>query len=440
MQTIREKIITTEQALTRVRSGETVVTGFGPCVADAFLSELHTIAPRVRDVTVVEGMMYDAYPCFADPAYRHSFLHNSWFYLGDTRRAYHQGNHIYTPGHLHLSMQKWLLSHTPDLYIGGASLPDKHGFMSLSLSNVYERRAIDRAKCVMLEINPNFPRTFGDTQIHVSEVDYLIETGYAVPELPELEIGEEDRVIGKTIASMIQDGDCIQLGIGSIPAATAAQLHDKRDLGVHTELLGTTILELYKAGVITGAKKQRERGKMVTAFAMGSRELYDFIDDNPGVCIMDAGVTNDPNVIAQNDNQVSINGTLEVDLTGQCASESIGSRHYSGTGGQTDTALGAQLSRGGRSFIALRSSFMAKDPVTGERKRKSKIVPQLMRGAAVSLSRNDVDNVVTEYGVAALRGATVKERVERLIAIAHPDFREELFRAAYDCGILYRLD
>ena len=438
MQAAANKIITIQDVLNQVQSGATVVTGFGPCVASGFLSQLHTIAPRVRDVTVIEGMMADAYPCFADPAYRNSFWHNSWFYLGDTRRAYTQGNHL--PCHLHLSMQRWLQSHTPDLYIGAASLPDRHGYMSLSLSNVYERRAIDRAKCVILEINPNYPRTFGDTQVHLSEVDHLIETGYAVPELPEPEIGAEDHIIGKLIAERIQDGNCIQLGIGAIPAAVAAELYTKRDLGVHTELLGTTILSLYKAGVITGAKKQREKGRMVTAFAMGSRELYDFIDDNPGVCVMDAGVTNDPNVIGQNNNQVSINGSLEVDLTGQCASESIGSRHYSGTGGQTDTALGAQLSKGGRSFIALRSSYMGKDPQTGERKRRSKIVPQLTAGAAVSLSRNDVDCVVTEYGVASLRGTTMKERVERLTAIAHPDFREELSRAAYDCGILYARD
>lgn len=423
-----------------VRPGMKIVSGFGPCMAHAFLSELHTIAPEVRGVEVVEGMMMGTYPCFSDPAYRNSFLQNSIFCIGETRRTYGQGNQIYSPNHLHLCMQRWLMTHTPDLFVGAASPPDRHGYLSLSLSNVYERRAIDRAKCVILETNPNFPRTFGDTQVHISEVDHLIEADYPVPVLPEAGIGDEDRVIGKTIADLIDDGDCIQLGIGSIPAAVAAQLHGKRDLGVHTELLGTTILELYRAGVITGARKQCDRGRMVTTFAMGSRELYDFIDDNPGVCIMDAGVVNDPFVIARNDNQVSINGSLEVDLTGQCASESVGSRHLSGTGGQTDTARGALLSRGGRSFIALRSSYMAKDPVTGERTRRSKIVPQLQQGAAVSLSRNDVDHVVTEYGVAALRGTTMRERVERLIAIAHPDFREELSRAAYDCGILFRLD
>ena len=212
---------------------------------------------------------------------------------------------------------------------------------------------------------------------------------------------------------------------------------DKKDLGVHTEMFTTGIMKLIKAGVITGKKKNFNYGKHVAGFALGTKELYEFLDDNPSVMMMDGFWTNDPYVISQNDNMVSINTTLEVDLTGQCASESIGHMQFSATGGQSDTAVGAQMSKNGRSFIALYSTAMVKNKETGEREEISKIVPFLKQGAAVSLSRNDVDMVVTEYGVAELRGTTIAERVERLINIAHPKFREELWAKAKECGIIY---
>ncbi len=432
-----DKRITVADALAMVQSNCQIVTGFGPCAAHAFLSELHTIADRVTDVVLTEGLLFREYPFFTDPAYRKSFLHDSWFYMACTRKAAWTGCQSYLPGHLHATVQKWLQTHTPDLYIGAASLPDEHGFVSLSTSCVYERSIIDKAKTVILEINPNYPVTMGDCQIPVSQVDYFIEADYPVPELIPVPVTEKDRVIGRYIAEFIHDGDCLQLGIGAIPDAVTQELYGKHDLGVHTELMTTGMMRLYQAGVVTGNCKQRERGRMVAGFAMGTRELYDFIDHNPAVVLMDISVANDPYVIAQNDNQVSINSTLEIDLTGQCASESIGSRQYSGTGGQTDTASGAQMSKNGRSFIALYATALIQNPATGERVEVSKIVPQLKPGAAVSLSRNDVDYVVTEYGVAALRGIPIRERVERLIAIAHPKFRDELRRQAYECGILY---
>ncbi|MRR30605.1 4-hydroxybutyrate--acetyl-CoA CoA transferase, partial [bacterium] len=229
---------------------------------------------------------------------------------------------------------------------------------------------------------------------------------------------------------------CIQLGIGGIPNAVANYLHDKKDLGVHTEMLTTGLMRLAKMGVITGEKKTLHRGKMVATFALGTQELYDYLDHNPAILILDGGYVNDPAVIGLNDHQISINTTLEIDLTGQCCSESIGSLQFSGTGGQADTAIGAQNSKEGKSFIALYSTAMVKNPLTGEREEVSKIVPQLKPGAAVTLSRNDVDFVVTEYGVAALRGTNIRERVHRLIAIAHPDYREDLLKQAKDLGIL----
>ena len=220
-------------------------------------------------------------------------------------------------------------------------------------------------------------------------------------------------------------------------APVAAALEQKNDLGVHTEMLTSGMMRLAKMGVINGKCKQTYRGKMVTTFAMGVPELYEFIDYNPAVAVMDGAWVNDPYVIAQNDNQVSINTSLEVDLTGQCASESLGSRQFSGTGGQSDTAVGAQMSKNGKSIIALYSTAMVKGP-DGQKQEVSKIVPQLMPGAAVSLSRNDVDRVVTEYGVAELRGTSIRDRVARLIEIAHPKFREQLWDQAVEVGILGR--
>ena len=296
---------------------------------------------------------------------------------------------------------------------------------------------IEKADLVILEINPNMPYTLGDVQLHVRDIDYMIKVDYQPPVMPDAPFSEKDAVIGKYIADMVPDGSCIQLGIGGIPNAVAEALKTKNDLGVHTEMLTTGMMKLAKMGVITGKYKQINKGKMVAAFAMGEPELYEFMDYNPSIAIMDGAWVNDPYVIAQNGNQVSINTTIEVDLTGQCASESLGSRQFSGTGGQADTAIGAQMSKNGKSIIALYSTAMVKDK-DGNRHEVSKIVPQLMAGATVSLSRNDVDRVVTEYGVAELRGTDLRERVERLIAIAHPKFREELHDDAVRVGILGR--
>ena len=343
----------------------------------------------------------------------------------------------YIPNHLHLACTKRLQFVKPNIYVGAASMPDKHGYVSLSLSNTYEKRMLEAADLVILEVNPNMPYTLGDLQVPVSEVDYLVRADYAPPVIPDAPFSEKDAAIGKLIAEMVPDGSCIQLGIGGIPNAVAAALEQKNDLGVHTEMLTSGMMRLAKMGVINGKCKQTYRGKMVTTFAMGVPELYEFIDYNPAVAVMDGAWVNDPYVIAQNDNQVSINTSLEVDLTGQCASESLGSRQFSGTGGQSDTAVGAQMSKNGKSIIALYSTAMVKGP-DGQKQEVSKIVPQLMPGAAVSLSRNDVDRVVTEYGVAELRGTSIRDRVARLIEIAHPKFREQLWDQAVEVGILGR--
>ena len=430
-----KKFISVEKALSFVKSDDVIVTGLGASEAGLFMGSLHTIADRVRNVTVTNCLPTHPSEIYK-PEYVDSFNVDGWFFAPALRKAHAQGNMAFIPNHLHLAATKRLHYVKPNIYVGAATMPDKHGYISLSLSNTYERRMIDAADLVILEVNPNMPYTFGDVQIHVSEVDYMIRADYMPPVSPDLPFTEKDAAIGKLIADMVPDGSCIQLGIGGIPNAVAKALETKNDLGVHTEMLTSGMVKLAKMGVINGRRKQFERGKIVTTFALGTEELYEYIDYNPSIAIMDGAWTNDPYVIARNDNQVSINTTLEVDLTGQCASESIGSKQYSGTGGQSDTAIGAQMSKNGKSIIALYSTAMVKDPVTGERKEISKIVPQLTPGAAVSLSRNDVDRVVTEYGVAELRGTSLRDRVARLIEIAHPKFREELWEQAVAVGIL----
>ena len=434
---MQEKYISVEQALSFVKSNDMIVTGLGAAEAGLFMGQLHTIAHRVRNVTVTNCLPTHPSEIYK-PEYVDSFNVDGWFFAPQMRKAHANGNMAFIPNHLHLAAVKRLAFVKPNIYVGAASMPDKHGYISLSLSNTYEKRMIEAADLVMLEVNPNMPYTLGDVQVPVEDVDYLIRADYMPPVTPDLPFSEKDAAIGKLIADMVPDGACIQLGIGGIPNAVAAALETKNDLGVHTEMLTSGMMRLAKMGVINGKRKQINRGKMVTTFAMGIPELYEFMDYNPGIAVMDGAWTNDPYTIAQNDNQISINTSIEVDLTGQCASESIGSRQFSGTGGQADTAIGAQMSKNGKSIIALYSTAMVKDPATGERREVSKIVPQLMPGAAVSLSRNDVDRVVTEYGVAELRGTSLRDRVARLIEIAHPRFREELWDQAVEVGILGR--
>ena len=418
------KYVSITEALALVKDNDYIVTGLGSAEGREFMTNLHTIADRVKGVMVSNCLPMGAYEFIVNPEYKHSFTTEGWFYTPVLRKAHKNGNISFIPNHLHLASKKRLFYREPDIYVGIASVPDKHGFVSLSLSNTYEMAMIKKAKTVILEVNPNAPRTFGDVQLHVDEIDYLVNVDYPIPEIADAVPNEKDLVIGKYIADMVNDGDCIQLGIGGIPNAVAASLFGKKNLGVHTEMLTSGMVKLAKAGVINGKCKQINQGKMVAAFAMGTKELYDFLDDNPSVEILDGAWVNDPYTIMQNDNQVSINTTLEVDITGQCCSESIGSTQFSGTGGQSDTAVGAQKSKNGRSIIALYSTAMVKDPATGERVETSKIVCQLKAGAAVSLSRNDVDYLVTEYGCVSLRGTSLAERAERIISVAHPDFRE----------------
>jgi len=432
----QEKVITVKQALSLIKTNDIIVSGMVGAEAREILSHLHELDESVKNVSVTNCLpMLDA-DFFVKPEFAKRFNVDSWFLSGALRKGWSNGTTSFIPNHLHLAATARLDHVRPNIYIGCATPPDKHGFVSLSVSNVYEKRMIEEAGVVILELNPNFPRTFGDMELHISQVNYVIPVNYPVPEIPDQELTEKDIQIGNTIASYIKDGDCLQLGIGGIPNAVANALVNKRDLGVHTEMLTSGFMKLWNAGAISNKYKNINRGKMVCCFVAGPKALYDFVDNNPSILILDGRYVNDPYVIGQNDNQVSINATLEVDVTGQCCSESIGSRQWSGTGGQVDTVLGAQLSRGGRSFIALYSTAMVRNPVTGVKEEISTIVPQLKPGAVVTTGRNDVHYIVTEYGAVNLRGCSVRERVEKLISIAHPKFRDQIRKESIALGLL----
>ncbi|WP_426348806.1 acetyl-CoA hydrolase/transferase family protein [Alloiococcus sp. CFN-8] len=431
----KDKLITIEEALALVKSDDIIVTGLGASEAQGFMNNIHSIAGRVKNVTITNCLPMSSGE-FLKEEYKDVFNIDGWFYSPGLRRAHGNGNVSFIPNHLHLAGIKRLDYVKPNIYVGSATYPDKHGYISLSVSNTYEKRMIEEADIVILEINNNYPRTFGDVEIHYSDIDYLVETDYPVPVLGDVVPSEKDMLIGASIAELIKDGDCLQLGIGGIPNAVASYLKDKKDLGVHTEMMTSGMVELAELGVINGSKKTLHKGKIVCTFALGNKKLYDFLDDNPSVLVLDGNYVNNPDIIRLNDNQVSINTTIEIDLTGQCCSESIGPVQFSGTGGQADTAIGAQKARNGKSIIALYSTAMVKNKVTGEREEISKIVPMLKEGAVVSLSRNDVDIVVTEYGAVNLRGTNIKTRVERLISIAHPKFREQLRKDAEKLRII----
>ena len=434
MTNYKEKVITVPEALALVKSDSCIVTAVAAAEPQAFLGELHTIADRVKNVDVNICLSLRSYPFLESAEYEESFDVTSWFHGPGSRKGMKCRKISYYPNHLHFMGSKRLAAIKPNIFVGTASYPDEHGFVSLSMSNVYEKEVIEQADIVIIEINKNCPRTFGDVELHINDIDYLIEADYELPIVPSAEPNEKDLAIGKYIAEYIKDGDCIQLGIGGIPNAVAKSLYEKKDLGVHTEMLTAEMVKLAKAGVINGKCKQSYKGKMVATFAMGTKEMYEYMDNNPSIAILGSNYVTDPYVVAKNDNQVSINTTMEVDLMGQCCSESIGALQFSGTGGQTDTAVGAQMSRNGRSFIALYSTATVKNPQTGEKEEVSKIVSQLKPGAAVSLSRNDIEYLVTEYGVVCLKGKTIKERVKLIISIAHPKFREQLTKEAEEIG------
>ena len=430
------KYVTIDKIIDLVKSDMHIVVGSAAAEPQEFVTNLHNAAHRVKDVTVDNCLPFANGKFFIEEEYRDSFFLDGWFYTPVLRKAHEHGNISFIPNNLHFAGKKRLDYRKVDIFITATTPPDKHGYVSLSLSNIYEKEILEQADIVVLEINEKFPRTYGDMEVHISDADYLVKVDYEAPTLPNPEPNDKDIVIGNLIAEKINDGDNIQLGIGGIPNAVARALMSKKDLGIHTEMFTSGMIDLLKAGVVNGKKKTLHKGKVVCCFALGTKEMYHYIDQNPAVMMLRGNYVNDPAIIGLNDNQVSINSTLEIDLTGQCCSESIGTRHFSGTGGQTDTAVGAQNAKNGRSFISLYSTARIRNKETGEKEEVSKIVTTLKPGAAVSLSRNDVDYVVTEYGMVCLRGKNIRERAKLLISIAHPRFRDVLQKEAIREGFI----
>jgi acyl-CoA hydrolase len=361
---------------------------------------------------------------YLDGRYGDRLRHISYFLSHVTRPRFHEGGVDLVP--CHFSEVPLLLRHLPQfIVVAACTPPDRHGYVSLGTNSDYVAPFIGRVP-FFLEANPRMPRTMGRNSIHLSQVAGWCEVDRPLVEVAPAVPDDIDLRIAAHVAARIPDGACVQAGIGSIPNGVLAALHDHRELGIHTELLSDGAIDLVERGVATGTRKTRRPGKVVTTFALGSQRLYDFLDANPAVELLPVDWVNDPRIIAQERNFVSINATVEVDLLGQAASETIGGRYWSGSGGQADFARGAMYSQGGQGFLVL--------PATAAHGTVSRIVPRLREGSAVTTLKNTVDKVVTEHGVAELRGRTVRERTHALIAIAEPVFREDLEREARTLG------
>lgn len=426
----QEKLISIPAAVELLNSGQKLATSMCASEPVGLLTELEKHTERLENVHVFMCLPMRRYGFYTQPQMKGHFFLENWFYGVPDRQAHKLGMVSYLPNNLHRAGSDRIHAGGIDVFWGTATPPNSRGIMSLSTSLVYEQQLIENADLVILEINKNLPWTLGDTQVHIRDVDYLVENHQPLVELPSITPTEIENTIGQYVAEMIADGSTIQLGIGGIPNAIAQSLYDKKDLGVHTEMFTDGMVDLFEAGVITGKKKTLWPHKMVGTFALGTQKLYDFVSNNIAVEFQQGQVTNNPYIMGKNHRMVSINTAIQVDLLGQVCSQSIGSRHFSGTGGQLDTHRGAQMSEGGRGIIALRS--------TAKQGTISTIVPQLTLGAEVTIPSQDVDTIVTEYGVAELRGRNLEDRMAALVQIAHPDFRAQLQEKAYELGIVVK--
>lgn len=426
----QKKLISAQDLAERVENGWVLGMDAAPTQTDAIVSAVCERAKSgvLTDVTV--HTMLDSYPFafYADASFNGKVNGVSWFSGGGARKAIAAGYADYIPNYYRDTMKLIRDHYAYDAFCVSVSPMDKHGYFSLATTSSYSEAMISKAKRIFIEVNSFQPRAVCNTQLHISQVDAIVENSHPLPVLPPVKLDETSITIGNLIAEQIPDGACIQLGIGAIPDATGMALKTKHDLGIHTEMFTDSMVELIACGAVNNSKKQIHPFKTVTTFAFGSRRIYDYIDDNPAIMILPVDYVNDPNVICKNDNMISINAAVEVDLWGQVCAESVGTKHLSGTGGQVDYVRGATQSRGGKSFIAFES--------TAKGGSISKIKSSLTEGAVVTTSKNDVNYVVTEYGIAHLRGQSLESRARQLIAIAHPDFRDELTYAARKRGIL----
>ncbi|KEZ91810.1 acetyl-CoA hydrolase/transferase family protein [Lacrimispora celerecrescens] len=414
------KLKTPEEAVKEIHSGDTVLIAHAASEPGILVNAMVDYAVRqdLRNIRIVQ--QHDLGPCkYLGPGMERHFSFNNLFVGPASRNHIAAGKGDYTPCFFY-QIPDYVVNVEPaDVFLVTLSPPDEHGFCSYGISCDFAKEVGQNPKTrVIGSVNPNMPRVMGDNFIHVSRLAVIVESNEPVLEHGNSVIGETEASIGRHIASLVRDGDCLQLGIGAIPDAVLRCLDDKKDLGIHSEMVSDGVVDLYEKGVITGKRKNIDKGKMVVTFMLGTRRLYDFVNDNPAVSLMPVSYVNDPFIISQNDNVVSINSALQIDLMGQVCAEAIGLKQYSAVGGQVDFVRGAAASKGGRSIIAF--------PSVTKGGSVSKIVPFLSEGAAVTTSRNDVDYIVTEQGIARMKGKTLRERARALVKIAHPDFQEGL--------------
>jgi acyl-CoA hydrolase len=427
-QQYQRKKMSAADAVRQVEDGDMIIVPTGVGEPPGLLTALSEQRRDFRDVKVAQILALRKYGYF-DPETAEHVRHVAFFYGGASRPGGQAGWIDFIPSYFSEMPAMIQRNQIPaDVVFSMASPMDAHGYFALSLAADYTMASIAKARAVVLEVNPNVPFSYGNCHVHISQVTALIESEEPVLEVGLPKIGPVQEAIAKHVADLIDDGSTLQIGYGGIPDAVVMQLTHKHDLGVHTEMIGDGILTLIESGAVTNRRKNYNPGKIMATFALGSNKLYRFMDRNPMLEMHPVDITNDPALAGQNDNLVAINATMQVDMIGQCGSESLGPTPYSGTGGQADFVRAANRSKNGKAFIVLPST--AKDDTI------SRIVPKLTEGTHITTSKNDVNYVVTEYGVAQLRGKSAKQRAQALIAIAHPKFRDELIDQAQRLKIL----
>jgi acyl-CoA hydrolase len=413
--------MTADEAMRAIESDMCVYVHANSAYPSTLLEAMTRRAPHLRNVEVMHLIGFGE-PHYNRPEFADSFRHNALFVGHNMRQAVKDGRADFIPIHLH-EVEPYFVQGIfhPDVALIHVSTPDRHGFVSLGVAVETTLTAARYSRHVIAQVNRQMPRTFGHTFLHVSELSAIVEVDEPLYNIAPEPVTDVHRAIARHAASLVEDGSCVQFGIGAIPSAIPLFLSDRRHLGVHSETLTESAIPLLDAGVITGSRKQIDRHKIVIGFVLGTREWYQYVDDNPLFEFRPSGYVNDPWIIAQNDNVVSINSAIEIDLTGQVCSDSIGPRVISGFGGQVDFVRGANRSRNGKSIIAI--------PSTALEGKQSRIVPLLRHGAGVVTTRADVHYVITEYGIASLHGKNLRQRAEALLQIAHPTFRAELEEA-----------
>jgi acyl-CoA hydrolase len=424
----KKKLVTAEEAVSAVKSHDRVYISGNAATPFFLMNALASRKDDLENVELVHVLLIGEDP-LSMPEMEGHFRHNSLFVGPADRKAINEGRADYIPIFLHQIPNLFFSDQMPiDVALLHLSPPDEHGFMSYGVEILASKAASEKANIVIAQVNEKMPRVLGDSFIHVSRVDKIVEVSEDLPQLLKKPFSEVERKIGHHIADLIEDGSTLQLGIGGIPDAVLSALKGRKDLGIHTEMVSDGVMEAIEEGIITGAKKTFHPNKVILTFILGSDKLYEFSDNNPVFEAHPTDYTNHPFNISRNENMIAINSAIEVDITGQVCSDSIGTFIYSGFGGQVDFIRGAAHSKGGKPIIAL--------PSTAKGGETTRIVPFLKKGAGIVTSRADVKYVVTEYGVAYLHGKNLQERTKTLIGIAHPDFRDDLLKEAKERGLL----